>query len=217
MNTLRSVALSLLSLALVGLVVANGQLAQGQSTDQLGTVNFQNSCGPAVQANFQRSVAMLHSFRYGEAEKAFREVLAQDPSCAIATWGIAAHPDVQSARRHRALHRKGPSARRRPSTRGERSARRPRASATTSRPWPPTTRTGPTGRSARARPTAPRRSRRWPRAIPNDDEAQIFYALYLAATQSLADQTYAAYLKAADILEKQFVEVSGPSRASRTT
>ena len=90
MNALRSVALSLLSLALVGLVVANGQLAQGQSTDQLGTVNFQNSCGPAVQANFQRSVAMLHSFRYGEGEKAFREVLAQDPSCAIATWGIAA-------------------------------------------------------------------------------------------------------------------------------
>ena len=33
---------------------------------------------------------MLHSFRYAETEKAFREVLVQDPSCAIATWGIAA-------------------------------------------------------------------------------------------------------------------------------
>ena len=35
-------------------------------------------------------VAMLHSFRYAETEKTFREVLVQDPSCAIATWGIAA-------------------------------------------------------------------------------------------------------------------------------
>ena len=41
---------------------------------------------------------------------------------------------------------------------------------------------------------------------PNDDEAQIFYALYLAATQSLADQTYATYLKATVILEKEFVK-----------
>ena len=41
---------------------------------------------------------------------------------------------------------------------------------------------------------------------PADDEAQIFYALYLAGTQSLTDQTYKAYLTAADILEKQFVK-----------
>jgi hypothetical protein len=41
---------------------------------------------------------------------------------------------------------------------------------------------------------------------PADDEAQIFYALYLAATQSLADQSYTSYLAAADILEKQFAK-----------
>ena len=39
-----------------------------------------------------------------------------------------------------------------------------------------------------------------------DDEAQIFYALYLAATQLLSDQSYAAYRKAAGILEKEFVK-----------
>ena len=39
---------------------------------------------------------------------------------------------------------------------------------------------------------------------PKDDEAQIFYALYLAGTQLQTDQTYAAYLKAAKILEAQF-------------
>ena len=39
---------------------------------------------------------------------------------------------------------------------------------------------------------------------PKDDEAQIFYALYLAGTQLQSDQSYAAYTKAAAILEKQF-------------
>src|SRR5262245_5567706 len=61
-----------------------------QPKEELGKVDFPNSCSPAVQASFQRSVALLHSFRYAETEKSFREVLAQDPSCAIATWGIAA-------------------------------------------------------------------------------------------------------------------------------
>jgi hypothetical protein len=32
---------------------------------------------------------MLHSVWYSAGEKLFRDVLAQDPSCAIATWGIA--------------------------------------------------------------------------------------------------------------------------------
>ena len=32
---------------------------------------------------------------------------------------------------------------------------------------------------------------------PQDDEAQIFYALYRAGTQLQTDQTYAAYIKAA--------------------
>ena len=41
---------------------------------------------------------------------------------------------------------------------------------------------------------------------PDDDEAQIFSALYTAATQSQADQSYAAYLKAAAVLEKMFVK-----------
>src|SRR4029450_7055606 len=38
---------------------------------------------------------------------------------------------------------------------------------------------------------------------PDDDEARIFAALYGASRQSQADQTYAAYLKAAAVLEKQ--------------
>src|SRR5262245_15595701 len=57
---------------------------------QLGKVSFRTSCDPKVQADFDRAVAMLHSFWYSYGEKAFRDVLAKDPNCAIATWGIAA-------------------------------------------------------------------------------------------------------------------------------
>jgi hypothetical protein len=55
----------------------------------VGTVNFANSCTQAVQADFARGVAMLHSFWYSAGDQAFREVLAKDPDCAIAHWGIA--------------------------------------------------------------------------------------------------------------------------------
>src|SRR2546425_1055107 len=57
--------------------------------EKLGTVSFPTSCAPAVQARFVRAVALLHSFWYDEAEKAFNEVAAADPSCAMAQWGVA--------------------------------------------------------------------------------------------------------------------------------
>src|ERR1700676_1520586 len=56
---------------------------------QVGNVNFSNSCAPAVQADLARGVAMLHSFWFGAGEQVFRDVLAKDPGCAIAYWGIA--------------------------------------------------------------------------------------------------------------------------------
>ena len=40
----------------------------GKSPEQLGTVSFVTSCEPAVQAQFTRSVALLHSFWFKEGE-----------------------------------------------------------------------------------------------------------------------------------------------------
>src|SRR5258706_15796305 len=56
---------------------------------RLGTVKFENSCAPEVQAKLTRAVAMLHSFWYVAAEKTFTEVISEDPSCGVATWGLA--------------------------------------------------------------------------------------------------------------------------------
>ncbi len=54
-----------------------------------GTVDFPVSCAPAVQAEFVRGVALLHSFFYEEARRIFTGVAEKDPMCAMAQWGIA--------------------------------------------------------------------------------------------------------------------------------
>lgn len=79
---------------LVCVFVISG-LRAGQSThdhavpENLGVVSFATSCKPDVQKDFERSVALLHSFAYSAAEPSFRQVAEQDPNCAIAHWGVA--------------------------------------------------------------------------------------------------------------------------------
>ena len=200
MNTHGTIAVLLVFL-LLGIPV----FGQAQSKDQLGKVDLQNSCSPAVQESFQRAVAMLHSFRYAETEKAFREVLAQDPSCAIATWGVAAilmanplasvGPPSQWAERAQAAIDQG----RKIGARTQRERDYIEAGAAYYEDW--ANRSERTRQLNRARAFEALAAR-----YPTDDEAQIFYALYLAATQSLADQTYKTYLTAAETLEKQFAK-----------
>ncbi len=54
-----------------------------------GKVDFRVSCAPAVQSEFDRGVALLHSFFYEEARRVFTSVAERDPKCAMAQWGIA--------------------------------------------------------------------------------------------------------------------------------
>src|ERR1700682_6393114 len=57
--------------------------------DHFGVVHFEISCSRTAQQQFDRAVAMLHSFFYPETDKAFRAMAEQEPSCAMAFWGIA--------------------------------------------------------------------------------------------------------------------------------
>ncbi|MEP7270991.1 MAG: hypothetical protein ABI882_05780 [Acidobacteriota bacterium] len=59
------------------------------SSEKLGKVNFTVSCGVETQKQFNRAAAMLHSFWYEEAGKAFSEIAATDRACPMAYWGIA--------------------------------------------------------------------------------------------------------------------------------
>jgi tetratricopeptide (TPR) repeat protein len=62
--------------------------AEQAADDHLGTVHLPISCS-TVQVKFDRAVALLHNFFYPETVKAFQAVIEEDPSCAIAYWGLA--------------------------------------------------------------------------------------------------------------------------------
>src|SRR5262245_2190078 len=191
----------------VAVALAVSSPAPANDTDSqigpLGKVTFPTSCDPKVQASFERAVAMLHSFWYSAGEQAFRDVLKADPQCAIATWGIASilmsNPlggqgaSPKGAEVAQAAIDEG----RRIGAKTERERDYIEAVAAYYKDFS----------------TLPERERQLARAkayealaqkYKTDDEAQIFYALYLAGTQTQADQTYAAYLKAAAILEDEF-------------
>src|SRR5262245_45418070 len=59
------------------------------SREELGTVHFSISCNAAAQKEFERGVAMLHSFWFEEAGKTFSDVVKLEPSCAMGYWGVA--------------------------------------------------------------------------------------------------------------------------------
>ena len=81
-------------IALLPLAAPAGSADAGESpaavtAEHLGTVSFPVSCSPSVRASFNRGVALLHDFWYEEARPQFEKILAADPSCAMAHWGIA--------------------------------------------------------------------------------------------------------------------------------
>jgi tetratricopeptide (TPR) repeat protein len=57
--------------------------------ERLGKVSFPVSCTPAAQQQFERGVALLHSFAYAAAKDAFQDATQADPHCAMAHWGVA--------------------------------------------------------------------------------------------------------------------------------
>ena len=75
-------AAGLITAALAGSAVA-------QEDQKLGKVSFPTSCNPSVQAEFNRGVAMLHSYWFIIARRTFEGILQKDPTCAMAYWGVA--------------------------------------------------------------------------------------------------------------------------------
>jgi tetratricopeptide (TPR) repeat protein len=191
-----------LTLATLVLFSAAVVLAQEKPPEKLGKVSFPISCDRKVQAQFDRAVAMLHSFWFQQGEKAFREVLERDPSCAIANWGIAAiligntfagGATPQDAQKAKEAIQRGHLI-------GAKTERERFYIEAISEYWD---RFGDRPHSARMKSLADA-FKVVAERFPKDDEAQIFYALYLTATQSPNDKTFADTLKAAQILEPQF-------------
>jgi len=78
--------------------VSSEEIHSHPPPERLGTLNFPVSCATDVQQEFERSVALLHSFSYSAAEQGFRKIASSDPSCAMAHWGVAMSRREQVAR-----------------------------------------------------------------------------------------------------------------------
>jgi hypothetical protein len=173
----------------------------GRPPEQLGKVSFFTSCSPNVQPAFERGVALLHSFWFPEARKAFLQVVQEDPSCAIAYWGLGVNrllnpfggqPPEKVLLEGQAAVDKGLATPAK--TQRERDYVEAIATLYThdKAPW--------RERVLRYEQAMERLAARY----PEDAEAAIFYALALNVAADANDKTYARQLKAAAILEPIF-------------
>ncbi len=197
-----------LRLAAAALLLSSG-MANAQHNHAghggVGAVSFANSCAPAVQEDLMRGVAMLHSFWYGEGEATFRSVLARDPGCAIAQWGIASllmnNPlgGVGAGQADAVKAQTAIDAGRVTGAKTQRERDYLEAVGLYYKDFATTPEAVRQGNRAKAYEALAAR-------YPDDDEAQIFSALYIAGTQSQADQSFAAYRKSAVILKAEFAK-----------
>ena len=163
-------------------------------------VHMPVSCNATAQAGFDRALTLLHHMTYPQAREAFAEVVAAEPGCAMAHWGVAmtlfqplwpTRPDSEAR------------------ARGWDELRKARALA------PPTPRERAFIATAEAFFRDPAaddywaRIRRWSDAAqamhahdPDDDEAAVFAALGLLATTPADRRSRANADRAATILAR---------------
>jgi tetratricopeptide (TPR) repeat protein len=192
-------------IALTTLLIASPLAAQdhqhGTTDEKLGAVTFATSCSAAAQPQFNRAVALLHSFEFGRAIEAFTTTLQTDPRCAMAEWGIAlsrwSNPFGPGIRPAPPL-RLGLAAVEHARTIGLKTPRERAYVDAVAKLY-----TGFETVDQRTRLTAYRDAMADVAATYRDDtEASIFYALAVAAAAPPTDKTYADLLKAGGLLEK---------------
>jgi hypothetical protein len=86
---IRALMIGCAALSGMPLWTAHAQQPAPVPSEKLGAVHFATSCASGVAPQFDRAVALLHSFEFGESIRAFNDVLKTDSTCAMAQWGIA--------------------------------------------------------------------------------------------------------------------------------
>jgi tetratricopeptide (TPR) repeat protein len=172
--------------------------------EKLGKVHFPVSCSPAAQQEFDRAVAMLHSFWFPEAAKAFTGVGQIDPTCAMAYWGLAVNAmgnPLAGPPNQKGLN-DGAAAVAKAEAIGGRTPRERDYIAAIGLFYKDAA-TVPHGARALAYERA---MEQLAARYPDDSEAAIFYALALNMTLNPSDKAYANQLKAARLLEPIFAK-----------
>jgi tetratricopeptide (TPR) repeat protein len=177
--------------------LALGQTARADDAT-LGTVNFETSCNAEAQKLFNRGMLYQHSFWYRASQRTFEDVLKADPECGIAYWGIALSllwnphvaPPVKNLTEGAAAIAKGKNV-------GAKTARERDYLDALGVMYADYEKVDHRARLVAYAKAMEQLAQRY----PNDDEAQIHYALALNTSASPADKTYASQLKGAAILE----------------
>jgi tetratricopeptide (TPR) repeat protein len=191
---------TMLATGLIIAVLSNGAI--GQQDDNLGKVTFPTSCVPTVQAEFDRGVAMIHSYWFLIARRKFEDILKQDPACAMAYWGVAmdylgntlattpTRADAQAAwdalEKARAV--------------GANTQRESDWIDALSAYFRDHDKVAVNARLAAYNAAMEKMAQ----SYPDDYEVQAFYALTLQAAAPKSDLTYANQIKSAALLEKLF-------------
>ena len=187
------------ALAFAALTLSSGLPGLAAAPEKFGKVHFETSCNPDAQQRFDEAMLYQHSFWYRASQRSFEEALKADPGCAIAYWGIALSllynphvaPPVKNLAEGAAALEQGRA-----------------ANAKTQRERDYIDALGAMYADYdkvdhRTRVLAyVKAMEQLAQRYPDDDEAQIHYALALNVSASPADKTYANQLKGAAILEK---------------
>jgi len=196
--------MSCVVLGLCGFVAADeGHHHEELTEQQLGTVHFSVSCSPEVRKDFEKGVALLHSFWYEESEKTFQEIQKRDPKCAMAYWGegmsewhqLWNRPDKKTIKKERGALKK---------------AEKLHAPTERERDYIAALKTfysndGKMDHEQRAAAYSSAMEKVY-RKYPDDHEAAAFYALSLLASEADGDTTFANRKKAGAVLGKLFDE-----------
>lgn len=171
---------------------------QAVLAENFGDVNFPISCAAETQRQFNRAVAVLHSFFYEEAQRSFKAIAEADPGCAMAYWGEAMsdwyqlwYPPTEAALKAGSA---AVAKAREVGGKTERERAYIEAIGVFYDGWDKT--------DHRARSVAYAQAmEQIYRHYPDDHEAAIFYALALDATAPPSDKSFANQKKAGAILE----------------
>jgi tetratricopeptide (TPR) repeat protein len=197
--------LFLLGTALMMPVFGLSQAHEHDFAENNGSVTFKTSCNSVAQPQFNRAVALMHSFQFARAIEGFHATLVSDPSCSISYWGIAlsswGNPFAAGLKAQAQLEQ-GLKAVEQARTAPAKTERERAYVGAVAHLYTDTAAT-----DQRSRILAYEGAMDAVRAAyPDDVEASIFYALALAAAADPADKTYAKQLKAGAILEGLFVQ-----------
>lgn len=184
--------------ALAALVFSPSPAKTQNAEQQLGNVHFETSCNEVAQRRFDRAMRYQHSFWYRASQEIYEETLKADPNCAIAYWGIALSlwnnphgpPPAPNLPLALAAIQKAKAL----GAKSERERDYIDALAVLYTDYDKS----PHGPRVRAYLKA---MEGVAQRHPQDDEAQILYAIALNVSASPADKTYAQQLKGAAILE----------------